>query len=275
MLSPNEDPLRVKSESESYEEHSNEMEDEDKVMFLDRVWSCRKNALKEEQDRKKEKKRRKRNFLRLINKMVPRPCPQCGREFSREDGLTRHIASTHEGQVFKCNFCSTCFKEKRYIVKHLARNHPSENRDGWMKTKIEQVQQKKPKSNQFTQLPQSKYCPNCGKHFEKDLGRHIRFVHGEKNLSCEHCDAKFGREDNLQRHIKAVHLREQFQCDFCQFRGAEKRTVVEHAKRAHNLKGLPKMKFEKVIGEQQLSKRSRSMSNNDAILQRFKSLLDL
>ena len=214
---------------------------------------------------------RKKNLLKLINKKVPEPCPHCGREFSREDTLVRHIAFTHEGQVFECNFCSMCFKDKRYLVKHIAGNHTSENLDGWMKTKVEQLQQK-PETVSYKL--RSKYCPHCGKHFQKKLAQHIRFVHGEKTLSCEHCDAKFVREDHLRRHIKVIHLYEQFQCDFCKFRGTEKRIVVAHAKRAHPLNDLAKMKVEIVKGEQPLTKISRSMHNNDAILERFKLLLD-
>ena len=259
MLSPIKDPLWVKPEKVSNETSNIEIKHE--------------NAVKEEP----VKQERKKNLLKLINKMVLRPCPHCGRGFSREDNLIRHMAFTHEGQVYKCNFCSKCFKDKRPVVKHLARKHPSENLDGWMITKVEQLQRegvtyitRERESSKFTES--QKYCPHCGKHFQKDITKHIRNVHGEKSHSCEHCDAKFVREDNLQRHIKAVHLKEQFQCDFCQFRGAEKRTVVMHAMRAHNINDLAKMKFEIVKGEQ-LSKSSRSMQN-DAILKRFKLLLD-
>ena len=258
------------------------LEDVDKMkldIVIDREWSCKKNALKEEtsiivNERKekekillKEEKQRKKTLLKLINKEVP-ICPHCGKEFSREKNLLRHIAFTHEGQVFACNFCSMCFKDKRSLVKHVASYHPFEKLDEWMKIKVEQLLQER-KIDPI----KSQKCPHCGKQFQKDFARHLNRVHGEK-LPCEHCEAKFGRQDMLQRHIKKVHLLEKIQCDFCPLRYSDKRDVVEHAKRAHPSNDLDTMKFEKVIGNQfNQPKRSKSNpNNNDAIIERYKLL---
>ena len=90
----------------------------------------------------KEEKEKKKTLLKFINKNVPL-CPHCGKEFSREYNLMHHITFTHGGQVFECNFCSMCYKDKRGLVKHVASNHPFENLDEWMKIKVEQLQQER------------------------------------------------------------------------------------------------------------------------------------
>ena len=248
-------------------------------IIIDNEWPYDRKALREEtsisvNERKKEEKiflkeekERKKTLLKLINKKVPL-CPHCGKEFSREDNLIKHIAFTHEGKVFKCNFCVKCYKDRRDLVRHVATYHPFENLDGWMKIKVEQFQQER--KIDPTKL---KECQHCGKQFQKDFAGHMIRVHGEK-LPCEHCGAKFGRKDMMYRHIKKVHLLEKIQCDFCPLRYSDKRDLVEHAKRVHPSNDLDKMKFEKVIGNQlNQPKRSKSNpNNNDAIIERYKLL---
>ena len=220
-------------------------------IVIDKEWPYERKALREEtfilvNERKKKKKiflkeekERKKTLLKLINKKVSL-CPHCGKEFSREENLTRHIAFSHEGQVFECNFCVKCYKDKRDLVRHVATYHPFENLDGWMKIKVEQFRQER-KINPT----KSKKCPHCGKQFHM-----------------------------LQQHIKKVHLLEKIQCDFCPLRYSDKRDVVEHAKRAHPSNDLDKMKFEKVMGDHfNQPKRSKSNpNNNDAIIERYKLL---
>ena len=262
---------------------------------IDREWSCKKKVLKDEtsniknERKKKEKilikkvKGRRKTLLKIVNKTTV--CPHCGKEFSREANMIRHIAFTHEGQVFECNFCSSCFKDTRHLVRHVANHHPFENLDEWMKMKVERLKQVKTNTKKtapkLIDLSESKFCPQCGKHFQRDLARHIKDVHGEKSLLCEHCNKVFGRRANLKRHIKVVHFQEKIQCDFCPLRYSDKREVTKHAKRAHPLKDVDKMIFEKVNGNQSgvtsihLNQPKRSKSNpnnNDAIIERYKLL---
>ena len=210
--------------------------------------------------------------------VIPRPklktCPHCVREFSREDTMIRHISFSHEGHSFECNFCARKFKEKRHLLRHINKVHPSENMNANSFKEIKSCPNNyfRTRSNPNPDHPMSKYCPHCGKHFPKDLARHIKRVHGEKSLSCGHCDAKFSRNDGLQRHLKTIHFKERFQCDFCQFSATDKRSVVEHVKRVHPSKDLNNMKFEIVIGES--SSKRTGLTSNDAIIERFKLLLD-
>ena len=258
------------------------LDDVDKMNLgkvIDKDWQINEKNLKEVPDIKIKKERRKTQ-MKIKKKKIPRPrhktCPHCEREFSREENLMRHIAFTHKGHSFECNFCTKHFKDKRNLLRHIARDHPSENLDANDLKKI------KPGPNNYftTRSPsiidqsKSKYCPHCGKHFMKDLARHIKFVHdGKKGWSCEHCDAKFGRPFGLQRHLNAIHHKERFQCDFCQFSGTDKRSVVKHVKMNHPSEDLDKMKFKIVIGEKSSTRRT-GLTKHDAILERFKLSLD-
>ena len=89
--------------------------------IIDKDWQINEKNLKEVPDIKIKKERRKTQ-MKIKKKKIPRPrlktCPHCEREFSREENLMRHIAFTHKGHSFECNFCTKHFKDKRPLLRH-------------------------------------------------------------------------------------------------------------------------------------------------------------
>ena len=274
MLSPQEDPLWIKSE---------------KVTNKPKLKTCPHcgktlNGINGNY----------RKHIRSIHGNKEFPCERCEQKFNRPDNLKRHIEATHDFIRYKCNYCQALYSERKPLQKHSKKEHPEEEII-YEKIKID------PKSEWWAKIngakePTSKFCPECGKSFYK-LVRHMRSVHGEKTWACEHCNAKFTVKDNLQRHERTVHLGELLKCHFCPYKATVKKSVMKHAKKKHPLEDLDRMKLVKVIDKQWtgnenvslneekerkeyllnfINKRShQKWRNHDAIIERFKALSNL
>jgi uncharacterized Zn-finger protein len=61
---------------------------------------------------------------RLWRCMQPRICPVCFKTFSTSFNLKQHIQNVHlPSQGIQCHLCRKCFKNKRYLRKHLVTYH--------------------------------------------------------------------------------------------------------------------------------------------------------
>ena len=53
-------------------------------------------------------------------------CEVCGRKFTLQTNLKRHLRSTHSAggaDTFQCDVCSRVFKRKDYLKDHMKRMH--------------------------------------------------------------------------------------------------------------------------------------------------------
>ena len=117
----------------------------------------------------------------------------CGLSFTQKSSLTRHVATVHKGlKGFKCSTCGQCFGEKRNLTSHVESVHEKIRLD----------------------------CPDCPATFTKKshLNRHLAEVHGgevrvqssEKKHACNPCqeaglDRKFRTPKELLAHVKKDH----------------------------------------------------------------------
>ena len=60
-------------------------------------------------------------------KMNNRICRQCGKQYSSNCALRRHISSAHSNNVYKCKFCPATYKRTDNLNKHLADKHGEGN----------------------------------------------------------------------------------------------------------------------------------------------------
>ena len=134
-------------------------------------------------------------------------CEQCDQKFKRMEHLSRHIQSTHSGNVFKCSQCDKIFGRQDALSRHIKSDHVEEeyncaecdqtfNREDISSRHIESVH-----------CVQTHKCLECEKEYGRkdDLGRHVKSAHRLKSYMCVHCEQSFGRKDSLMRHIKLKH----------------------------------------------------------------------
>ncbi|XP_029974773.1 zinc finger protein 771-like [Salarias fasciatus] len=119
----------------------------------------------------------------------PYSCETCGRSFSLQSSLSRHMRS-HSGEMpYSCETCGKRFSQKRHFLNHK-RTHTGE----------------KPY-----------FCETCGKSFSEKsyLLIHKRIHTGEKPFSCETCSKSFSRRSYLTSHERTHTGERPYSCDMC------------------------------------------------------------
>ncbi|KII68237.1 PR domain zinc finger protein 14 [Thelohanellus kitauei] len=107
-------------------------------------------------------------------------CTQCSRKFQREERLKVHVKQVHEGhRPYRCQSCNKTFSQSSSLTKHM-RTHTGER-------------------------PYK--CKFCSKGFSASsiLTTHIRQHTGEKPFRCPFCPKDFHSHAAHHSHMKRVH----------------------------------------------------------------------
>ena len=87
--------------------------------------------------------------------------------------------------------------------------------------------------------PQYK-CEDCNSTFleKKNYNKHMRNVHSEKKLECQHCQFKTNDNSSLKRHIITHENKEEppakkIKCDQCFKTFSDKFNLNKHVKNVH------------------------------------------
>lgn len=162
-------------------------------------------------------------------------CNYCGKNYTRKNGLDRHIMSHTGVKPFECKECG-----KRYITKDTLKTHILIHTG--IKTHKCEVCQKS-----FIQSSHLNYhmrrhagekphtCSFCGKGFLSTyhLERHKLMHTGVKPFKCHLCDKQFVRSTTLRDHL-LLHTGERpFQCQHCGKQFNRKQTLTNHVNLVH------------------------------------------
>lgn len=120
--------------------------------------------------------------LMLHNGIMPFECKYCSNKYASTKSLNRHIQKTHreneERRLFICEKCSKSFSENSRLKKHLEVTHSD----------------KKP-------FP----CKVCQKSFKSSYAcrTHLRIHTGETPFKCNICSKQFTYNCSLKNHLKS------------------------------------------------------------------------
>ena len=131
-----------------------------------------------------EKKKRGKQFADrkskpTAKKLSAKNCERCGKIFTSQRNLRKHIESVHEGKRnFSCGHCDKKYAQSKDLSSHISRIHQNQ---------------------------QHNKCPHCDINFASKhiLQKHIEVLHDKKKpFTCNNCDKTFGAKLGLQRHAK-------------------------------------------------------------------------
>ena len=128
-------------------------------------------------------------------------CEKCNFSSNRKDKLKDHVSSKHFGNQFSCSKCSFSCGRKDNLIRHFKTYHEEQNNPllptpgfDWVEDLEQEERMQPPKSTNCTQ------CPASFKEV-KNLNKHVKSVHADKEYACQHCDQIFNRLDVLKRHL--------------------------------------------------------------------------
>ena len=117
-------------------------------------------------------------------------CPNCGKVLSSKDELKRHMIAIHSERTKEiCEICNKEFSRKRDVIEHKRFKHSEDQNDK---------------------------CDQCEKIFEDKWGMkiHKQSIHEESIFSCDQCTFKTHRKPSMNHHMKSTHQGVRYSCQF-------------------------------------------------------------
>ncbi|KAM7373716.1 hypothetical protein PAMP_008550 [Pampus punctatissimus] len=184
----------------------------------------------------------------------PPVCSSCGREFSSQRTLRKHIrrsSSQNQDQMscsrrrpnapfvspaksFNCRICRTSFYMQGILVRH-AESHcrEPESRCGACGDHLDSTERLRDHLRSHKELGST--CDICGRKCSsiRRMEIHRRVHTGEKPYRCALCSRDFSRKENLERHLRVHSGEKPHQCGICRSTFTRRSYLIQHLKNGH------------------------------------------
>lgn len=176
-------------------------------------------------------------------------CKECGKNFSSDYNLKRHIKSVHHNAKYPCNFCGTTYSYPFSLTDHIKKIHdgekviskPSDNGNKKTNTSNDKELNIIELENEIANLEEETGFNGKSISNEGDsaiVTGELLENNAKANLDCKKCDKSFTIERNLERHNRSVHEKIRYPCKYCGFKYTQRWSLKYHIKRVH--KKFPK-----------------------------------
>lgn len=158
-------------------------------------------------------------------------CNECSTVFRYKSKLLKHLLDHSSPKPFECALCDRKFAAKRLLRAHM-QLHSSEKFSCPHCPKVFNTK------NAFSKHIRVKHidvkifsCAMCSRQFDQrtKLNSHMRFHTGEKSYQCSECNERFGTSTQRTSHIRKMHTGERpFACNVCTKRFMLKCQLNQH-----------------------------------------------
>lgn len=158
------------------------------------------------------------------SKNVRHTCHECGRNFSKDIILKKHMKLHEETSVtYACHVCTAKFSRSAELTRHLRTEHSSDN---WICKLCDPPENFGKDAGAYrihmdkehsVKKPFACQHPGCSFKANKPstLDKHTVIHTSEKSFTCSNCHAAFSQPNGLRSHMKSCLDKRSYLCDYC------------------------------------------------------------
>lgn len=143
-------------------------------------------------------------------------CEKCALRFKERYLLQEHISTKHDGLRFKCSYpgCISEYYSNNGLKKHIDSTHESREEACEICGQIYRTGQQMYQHKRLKHSSMKFGCVHCGKRFATSalMKTHEKLHMGQKDHICHICNSRYHIRRNLTRHIQVAHRKSKFFC---------------------------------------------------------------
>ncbi|KAL8582644.1 hypothetical protein ACOMHN_028709 [Nucella lapillus] len=172
----------------------------------------------------------------VLRHKLPCQCNICGKEFSDQGVLKKHIRVVHTEKTFSCGVCGVSCSRPSSLQTHMETHDANRPRPFGCQFCEKRFFNRKDlrKHERHVHLTSKQFlCPVCGKEFASRGTRasHMVLHTGHRAYSCSVCSMTFYKKYNLTVHERIHSGFKPYTCPICQVSFSQKKSLEMHTKK--------------------------------------------